>query len=157
MRDEGTSLTPLQNAIEVVQGESGALVDRVSSLIEQTRAAVAARTNAALTLMNWHIGHMIDVEVLGEDRAGYDKEIVATLSQQLNWSHLNEVVPVRALEARTFYINQAISAHLSVRALRDLIGRQGFERKEIATRRLPVARWSRTILFGILTSSTSSG
>lgn len=119
--------------------------------------------------MNWHIGRMIDVEVLGERRAGYDKEIVATLSrqletrygagfgranlhrmvqfsqvfsdpekvatlsQQLSWSHLKEVLPVRTPEARAFYIDQAISGRLSVRALRDLIGRQGFERKEIAS------------------------
>lgn len=35
-------------------------------------------------------------------------------------------------EARQFYIEQATDAGLSVRALRELIGRQGFERKEIA-------------------------
>lgn len=61
----------------------GALFDRVSLLIEQTRATVATQVNAALTLMNWHIGRMIDVEVLKEGRAGYDEEIVATASPQL--------------------------------------------------------------------------
>lgn len=70
------------SGVEVPDGD-GSLVDRVSSLIEQTRSVVAKQANAALTLMNWHIGRMIDVEVLGEGRAGYDQEIVATLSPQL--------------------------------------------------------------------------
>lgn len=148
------------------------LVDRVAQLIKQTRAAVATQANAALTLMNWHIGRMIDVEVLKEDRAGYGQEIVAslsqqltrrfgrgfdrtnltrmarfaqefpdvsivaTLSQQLSWSHIATLLPVRR-EARAFYIEQATSARLSVRALRELIGRQGFERKEIANAQTP--------------------
>ncbi len=34
----------------------GSLIDRVSSLIEQTRSIVAKQANSALTLMNWHIG-----------------------------------------------------------------------------------------------------
>ncbi|MFT4296677.1 MAG: DUF1016 N-terminal domain-containing protein [Micropruina sp.] len=36
-----------------------------------------------MTLMNWHIGRMIDIEILKERRAGYDQEIVATLSPHL--------------------------------------------------------------------------
>lgn len=173
MTDEGTDLTPLHDAIEVVEGKPGTLVDRVSSLIEQTRGVVATQANAALTLMNWHIGHMIDADVLKKERAGYGREIVATLSQQLtkrfgrgfdrtnltrmvrfaqefpdiaivaslsqqlSWSHVSVVLPVRSPEAREFYLNQAISGRLSVRALRDLIGRQGFERKEIANAQTP--------------------
>lgn len=149
------------------------LVDRVSQLIEQTRATVATQANAALTLMNWHIGSMIHVDVLNKGRANYgreivatlsqqlterfgrgfdrtnltrmvrfaqefpDVEIVATLSQQLSWSHIATLLPVRTPEARAFYIAQAAAARLSVRALRDLIGRQGFERKEIANAQTP--------------------
>lgn len=118
--------------------------------------------------MNWHIGRMIDTEVLKERRAGYDQEIVATLSrqltarygrgfdrsnlhrmvkfsqvfpdseivaslgQQLSLTHFKALLPVRTTEAREFYIDQAMKGRLSVRALRELIGRQGFERKEIA-------------------------
>ncbi|HWV50330.1 MAG TPA: PDDEXK nuclease domain-containing protein [Microbacterium sp.] len=151
----------------------GPLVERISQLIEQTRGAVATQANAALTLMNWHIGRMIDVEILTEVRAGYDAEIVATLSRQLtarygrgferatlyrmiqfsqvfpdaeivatlgrqlSWSHFKALLPVRTPEARAFYIEQATSARLSVRALRELIGRQGFERNEIANAQTP--------------------
>ena len=57
----GTDLTPFHQA--ALTGE-GSLLERVSALIERTRAAVATQANAALTLRNWHIGHMIDIEVL---------------------------------------------------------------------------------------------
>lgn len=66
-----------------------------------------------------------------------DSEIVATLSQQLSWSHLHSLLAVRAPEARAFYIEQAVTAHLSVRDLRNLVGRQGFERKEVANAQAP--------------------
>lgn len=61
----------------------GPLVERITTSVEETRAAVAANVNTALTLMNWHIGRMIDVEVLHEARAGYSEEIVASLEPQL--------------------------------------------------------------------------
>lgn len=116
---------------------TGPLVDRISALIEQTRAVVANQFNSALTLMNWHIGRMIDADVLREERAGYGQEIVATLSHKLSWSHFKDLLPVRTDEARQFYIDQAVAARLSVRGLRDLIGRQGFERREIANAQTP--------------------
>jgi len=161
----GADLTPIHQA--ALSGE-GSLLERVSSLIEQTRAAVATQANAALTLMHWHIGRMIDTEILCETRADYAKEIVASLepqltrrfgrgftranlyrmiqfsqvfsdeeivvslSRQLSWSHILALLPVRSPEARAYYIDQAVSARLSVRALRELIGRHGYERKEIA-------------------------
>ncbi|WP_282858723.1 PDDEXK nuclease domain-containing protein, partial [Pseudoclavibacter helvolus] len=158
---------------QTATGSADDLLERVSSLIEQTRASLASRANAALTMMNWQIGHLIDTEVLGGQRTGYaneivatlspqlarrygrgydkssphrmvrfsqtfpDPEIVATLSQQLRWSHFKELVPVYSDEARAFYIKQALDARLSVRALRELIGRQGFERREIANAQTP--------------------
>ena len=161
----GADLTPIRQA--ALSGE-GSLLERVSSLIEQTRAAVATQANAALTLMHWHIGRMTDTEILCETRADYAKEIVASLepqltrrfgrgftranlyrmiqfsqvfsdeeivvslSRQLSWSHILALLPVRSPEARAYYIDQAVNARLSVRALRELIGRHGYERKEIA-------------------------
>lgn len=66
-----------------------------------------------------------------------DHEIVASLGQQLSWTHFKALLPVRTPEARAFYIEQALTARLSVRALRELIGRQGFERREIANAQTP--------------------
>lgn len=149
------------------------LFQQISELIEQTRTTVAVQANAALTMMNWQIGHIVDAEVLQQQRAEYakeivatlsrqlakrygrgfdrpslyrmsqfaqvfpDKEIVATLSRQLSWSHFKDLLPVYSDEARAFYIKQALDARLSVRALRELIGRQGFERREIANAQTP--------------------
>ncbi|MDF1489852.1 PDDEXK nuclease domain-containing protein [Tessaracoccus caeni] len=79
--DDG--LSPFRALAESASTEGGELVDRVSLLIEQTRAVVASQANAALTLMNWRIGRMVDVELLKESRAGYGQEIVASLGQQL--------------------------------------------------------------------------
>jgi len=77
-----SDLTPLRAVARATGGE-GSLVDRVSALIEQARSFVASQANATLTLRNWHIGRMIDVEVLDEGRAGHDEELVASLAQQL--------------------------------------------------------------------------
>ena len=59
------------------------LVDDLRQIINQTRSRVAVNVNAELTLMYWHIGERINREVLGNERAEYGKQIVATLSQQL--------------------------------------------------------------------------
>ncbi|WP_188503831.1 PDDEXK nuclease domain-containing protein [Nesterenkonia alkaliphila] len=168
MSQENSQRAPLQNVIEAAQNLDGTLFDRVSALIDKTRTAVAAQVNLHLTLMNWHIGRMIDVEILQENRAGYDQEIVVSLARQLtgrfgrgftrdslyrmlqfsqvypdpeivvslgrqlSWTHFLALIAVPNAQARQFYAEQAVASRLSVRALRDLIGRQGFERKEIA-------------------------
>lgn len=59
------------------------LVDDLRQIINQARNRVAVNVNAELTLMYWHIGERINREVLGHKRAEYGKQIVATLSQQL--------------------------------------------------------------------------
>ena len=59
------------------------LVDDLRQIINQARNRVAVNVNAELTLMYWHIGERINREVLGNERAEYGKQIVATLSQQL--------------------------------------------------------------------------
>ena len=82
-RISGADLTPFQAIAESVSAEGGELVEQVSALIDQAQAFAAAQVNATLTLRNWYIGRLIDVEVLKEGRAGYDQEIVATLSPQL--------------------------------------------------------------------------
>lgn len=59
------------------------LFETVKNLIEQTKRKVAISVNASLTLMYWNIGKIINEEILKNQRAEYGKEIVATLSQQL--------------------------------------------------------------------------
>lgn len=59
------------------------LVEDLRQIINQSRNRVAANVNAELTLMYWHIGERINREVLGNERAEYGLQIVATVSQQL--------------------------------------------------------------------------
>lgn len=59
------------------------LLGDIRSLIAEARGQVAQAVNAGLVLLNWHIGERIRKEILGEERAEYGKQIIATLSQQL--------------------------------------------------------------------------
>jgi predicted nuclease of restriction endonuclease-like (RecB) superfamily len=55
-------------------------------------------------------------------------QIVATLSQQLTWSHIVELLPLNAIEQRHFYAYMAIESGWSVRDLRHNIHRMTYER-----------------------------
>ncbi len=59
------------------------LFSELSALIEQTRSAVVAQANYALTLLFWKIGRRVNEEILQNKRAEYGGQIVVTLSRQL--------------------------------------------------------------------------
>ncbi len=59
------------------------LIQDLRQIIEQARGHVAATANYELTMMYWHIGERINREVLDNQRAQYGKQIVATVSRQL--------------------------------------------------------------------------
>ncbi|HEY6083291.1 MAG TPA: PDDEXK nuclease domain-containing protein, partial [Chitinophagaceae bacterium] len=59
------------------------LLKDVTAFIEESRQYVAQTVNTTLTLLYWKIGRRINDEVLGNKRANYGKQVVATLSQQL--------------------------------------------------------------------------
>lgn len=67
--------------VSTVVAES--LMQDLRQIIEQARGQVAATANYELTMMYWHIGERINREVLGNQRAEYGKQIVATMSRQL--------------------------------------------------------------------------
>ena len=69
--------------IIVSQTATESLVQDLRQIIEQSRGQVAATANYAQTMMYWHIGERINREVLGNQRAEYGKQIVATVSRQL--------------------------------------------------------------------------
>lgn len=60
------------------------LFEQIKNLIEQTKQNVAITINSSLTMMYWHIGKLINDEILQNKRAEYGKEIVATVSQKLS-------------------------------------------------------------------------
>ena len=73
-----------------------------------------AFANCEVTMMYWEIGQHINSVLLGGIRAEYGKQIVATLSQQLSWSHFIELLPIKLEDARMYYANEAVKYHLDV-------------------------------------------
>ena len=61
-----------------------------------------------------------------------DEEIVVSLSRQLSWSHFLALIPLKSNEAKMYYAQESMRGSLGVRALRNLISRKAYERKEIA-------------------------
>lgn len=144
-----------------------ALFDDIKSLIEQTKQNVAVLVNSSLTLMYWHIGKKINDDILENKRAEYGKEIVATLSQQLqkeygkgysyssisrmmkfanlfneksiatlsqqlSWSHFRELIVLDDSLKIEFYSNMSIIDKWSVRVLRDKINSMMYERTALS-------------------------
>jgi len=84
------------------------LFGEIKLLIEQARMGVAIKVNQALTQLNWNIGDAIFHHILGESRAKYGKEILATVSRELSWSHFVELMALENEEQRMFYTQKAI-------------------------------------------------
>ena len=59
------------------------LFSEIKQLIEQSKNNVALSVNAEMTMLYWNIGKRINSEVLQNERAEYGKQIVSTLSRQL--------------------------------------------------------------------------
>ena len=71
---------------------NNSLFEQIKNLIEQTKNNVAISVNRSLTIMYWHIGKLINDEILQNKRAEYGKEIVATVSQQLQDNKKNSTI-----------------------------------------------------------------
>ena len=94
----------MSDDLSILQTSSGLAAD-VRGMIEQTRGQVARVVNAGMTLLYWRIGRRIQVEVLGNQRAEYGKEILATLSQELSWSHFVEFIKTGNLKMNNHEFN----------------------------------------------------
>ena len=62
----------------------GNLMTDLRQIIDEARIHVASTANYELTMMYWHIGERINRDVLGNERATYGKQIIATVSRQLH-------------------------------------------------------------------------
>ena len=62
----------------------------------------------------------------------HDEKIVATLSQQLGWSHFKEIIPLEEDLKRDFYSEMCRIERWSVRTLRKKIGGMLFERTALS-------------------------
>jgi predicted nuclease of restriction endonuclease-like (RecB) superfamily len=59
------------------------LFNDIRELIDNSRQRFAVAVNAELTLLYWNIGKKINDHILGNERAEYGKQILATLAQEL--------------------------------------------------------------------------
>ena len=59
------------------------LLNELVSLIEDGRRQLSFAANATITLTYWRVGKRINDDILKNKRAGYGKQIVETISQQL--------------------------------------------------------------------------
>lgn len=73
----------METTVMGMQRKSQVLIDDLRSIIDGARRQVAVAANSEMTMMYWHIGERINREVLGNQRAEYGKQIVATVSTQL--------------------------------------------------------------------------
>ena len=86
---------PISDSITIQRNNLMPLVDDLRQINNRTRNRVAVKTNTKLTLMYWHIGELINREVLGNERTECGKQIVATVSAQLMWSHITEIFTLK--------------------------------------------------------------
>ncbi|MBU1658461.1 DUF1016 family protein [bacterium] len=143
------------------------LFEQIKDLIEQTKNNVAVAVNSSMTMMYWHIGKLINDEILQNKRAEYGKEIVATvsqqlikqygkgysysaltrmmkfaknidekniatLSQQLSWSHFKELIVLEDNLKIEFYAQMSIAQNWGVRTLRERIDSMLYERTALS-------------------------
>ena len=102
----------------VSQAATQSLIQDLRQIIEQARGQVAATANYAQTMMYWHVGERINREVLGNQRAEYGKQIVSTVSTQLQGEYGSKGFEERTIRrmmqfAQTFPDFQILSTVLS--------------------------------------------
>lgn len=165
--------TPHKKSIQLSDGNNlinmPQLVDDLKIIINSAKVRVASAANAELTMMYWHIGKRINSEIIDNKRAEYgkqivstvstqlqqlygnkgfeprsirrmmqfasrfiDENIVATLSQQLSWSHIIEILPLKNALQCEFYLTLCASERWSVRKLRKEIDSMLYERTAVA-------------------------
>lgn len=144
------------------------LFEQIKTYIEQSKNQVATVINQTLIITYWHIGQLINEQILQQERAEYgkatlkqlseqltqsygngysyanltrmvnfyqnfpDKEKVATLSQQLSWSHFIELLKLKDNLQLEFYITMCQHERWSVRVLRERMNSMLFERTALA-------------------------
>ena len=116
------------------------LFQDLRSLIIEVRQDVARQVNSALVLLYWRAGKRVHQDILKEKRADYGEHIVATLSQQLGWSHFKEIIPQDDDLKRDFYTEMCRIERWSVRTLRQKISGMLFERTALSRKPAELAK-----------------
>ena len=73
-------MTDNVNSLSISEAD---LLNQLSQLIEQSKQQVSVQANSAVTILFWQIGNRINQDILQNKHAEYGKQIVPTLSLQL--------------------------------------------------------------------------
>ena len=80
----------IPNCSDIMCSEAQLLITDLRKIVEQARTKLAITANYELTMMYWHIGQRINRDILGNERATYGEQIVATVSRQLQMEYGNK-------------------------------------------------------------------
>ena len=92
------------------------LYSELSRLIEQSQLQVVSAVNSSVVALFWQVGNRINKHILKNKRADYGKEIVVTLSRQLQkkyGSNFEEKNLRRMLQFAEIFSNDQIVVTLS--------------------------------------------
>jgi DUF1016 N-terminal domain len=73
----------MAKSIKNIVNTEQSLFTEISQLIVQSQQQVIVQANSTLTMLFWQVGNRINKEILQNKRAEYGKQIVSTLSIQL--------------------------------------------------------------------------
>lgn len=149
----GNSDRLLTDLRELISGTRGAVAQAVNSALVQLYWHIGQRIRTDV-LQNERADYGAEIlptlstKLVAEFGEGYgernlarmiklaevfpNREIVATLSQQLGWSHFVEIIPIKEDLAREFYAEMCRVERWSVRTLRAKIAGMLFERTAIS-------------------------
>jgi predicted nuclease of restriction endonuclease-like (RecB) superfamily len=69
--------------VKNIESPESELLSELSALIEESRQFVARQANSVLTMLFWNVGKRINETILQNKRAEYGKQIIPTVSAQL--------------------------------------------------------------------------
>jgi len=128
---------------------AGALLTELRGLIDAARQHVAQTANATLTMLYWHIGQRIGVELLRQERAPYGQEIVSAVSRELTRAYGRGFTDRNLWHMKRFAeafpdegIVSALSAVLSWTHFRQLIYLERPLQREFYAEMCRTERWS---------------
>lgn len=131
----------------------------IKKLIEESKHRVAASVNAELSLLYWTIGTHIKTEILQNDRGGYGKQIISSISGQLiqtfgnGWSKRQLHHCVRFAEiVEDIEIVHALRTQLNWTHIRLVIGMDDPLKRSFYIEMCKMEKWSTRTLQGRIKS-----
>jgi len=125
----------INSAMVVLYWQIGKTIKENEIIVERAEYGKEIVKNVAAELQNNYgkgFGYANLTRMISFYNSFPNSEIVATLSQQLSWSHIVEIIKIKDQLKREFYITMSINEGWSVRQLSGRINSMLFERTAIS-------------------------